>query len=320
MKKKNKIAALVLSVCMLGTLSACGSESREQALIYRNQGIDCMETEDYEGALEAFQKALDQSIGKVTDLELDINYYKAETLYRSGDEEGALKTLQAVLDYKEEARAYYLCGVISFAKGDTSTALTDMGKAAELAGKDYELLIGIYQTMESQGYGRDAEKYLNQAIDIKGDKPKDQMQKGRAYFLLGERDKAIEMLQRVVNMEHPEANFYLFQMYQDIRQTEKAREYYDAYLASGLASSAELCTMGRSFMEKGQYELAITTFNQALSMEGIENEQLMRKYEVICYEKLGNFAKAKECAKAYKEDFPEDDSLDKEIIFLETRA
>ena len=71
-------------------LSGCGQKTNTtDQEAYRQYGINCIESGDYPSAVDAFQKALDQSHGKVTAAEIDICYYKAEAQFLSGDNEGA---------------------------------------------------------------------------------------------------------------------------------------------------------------------------------------------------------------------------------------
>ncbi len=83
-------------------LSGCGQKTNTtDQEAYRQYGINCIESGDYPSAVDAFQKALDQSHGKVTAAEIDICYYKAEAQFLSGDYEGAQTTYQALIDYKD---------------------------------------------------------------------------------------------------------------------------------------------------------------------------------------------------------------------------
>ena len=67
------------AACML---SGCGQKTNTtDQEAYRQYGINCIESGDYQSAVDAFQKALDQSHGKVTAAEIDICYYKAEAQF-----------------------------------------------------------------------------------------------------------------------------------------------------------------------------------------------------------------------------------------------
>ena len=77
---KNKFMALTLTVVLTaGMLTGCGSgDKAKDKDAYRQYGINCIENGSYDDAVDAFQKALDQSVGSVGAEELDICYYKAD--------------------------------------------------------------------------------------------------------------------------------------------------------------------------------------------------------------------------------------------------
>ena len=82
------------------------AEGHKSCLLYTSSG-------DYEGALAAFDGALACCTGKITDLEIDICYYKAAAQYAAQDTEGALETYNAMIDYDgKNANAYYLRGCL----------------------------------------------------------------------------------------------------------------------------------------------------------------------------------------------------------------
>ena len=64
---KNKFMALTLTVALTaGMLSGCGSSDKAKDRdAYRQYGINCIENGSYDDAVDAFQKALDQSVGSV---------------------------------------------------------------------------------------------------------------------------------------------------------------------------------------------------------------------------------------------------------------
>lgn len=76
----------VVTVFLTGLLAAsmllggCTSKSEKKALEYKELGIKQLQQEDYDGAVDSFQKALDQSLGRLRQM----NWMSAITkLWRS---------------------------------------------------------------------------------------------------------------------------------------------------------------------------------------------------------------------------------------------
>ena len=69
---RKKLALACVSVMIVAMLTGCGKTTDSEQEAYRQYGINCLENGDYEEAVEAFQKALDQSVGGVGNMEIDI--------------------------------------------------------------------------------------------------------------------------------------------------------------------------------------------------------------------------------------------------------
>ena len=104
----------VVTVFLTGLLAAsmllggCTSKSEKKALEYKELGIKQLQQEDYDGAVDSFQKALDQSLGRITANELDVCYYKALAQYKSGDAKAALESYSALIDYDERTGKFII--------------------------------------------------------------------------------------------------------------------------------------------------------------------------------------------------------------------
>ena len=62
--------------------------------------------------------------------------------------------------------------------------------------KNYEIYIGIYESLSRHEKKDEGQKYLSAAMEIKGDKPEDELYKGRISYLLGENKDAISYLEK----------------------------------------------------------------------------------------------------------------------------
>ena len=76
--KKVKYIVLIMAFTMFFCTGCDAQEREEKQRELRISGITCMENGKYEEALEEFQSALELSMGKVGEEEIDICFYKAE--------------------------------------------------------------------------------------------------------------------------------------------------------------------------------------------------------------------------------------------------
>lgn len=311
---------LVLSLGM-SVMSGCqNKEALEKEKKYREAGITKLEEGDYEGAVKSFQKALDQSLAVVGDLEIDICYYKAAAQYKSGDTKGAKETYQALMDYdKKNGDPYYLRGCIYLKEGDTGKAKKDFEKALELKKNDYELYVSIYENLMGIGETQEAESILEEALKLNGEDAADYRERGHIYLLKGDYENARKELDKAINKEDMKALLYMAQVYDAQGNSAQAQALYESYSARNGSDSEALRTLGEMQMEQGNYQQALEFFQKALAAENVTNEQAIRKNEIIAYEQLKDFASAKEKMAAYLETYPEDAQAQREFVFLQTR-
>ncbi len=87
-KQGRKIYLLGVMAALSIFASGCFGGSKEK-YTFRDNGIDLLESGDYEGAIQAFDQALEASDGMVGNFELDILKYRAEAECGTGDYEAA---------------------------------------------------------------------------------------------------------------------------------------------------------------------------------------------------------------------------------------
>ena len=250
---------------------------------------------------------------------MDICFYKAKAQYLGGDEKAALETYDSIIKYNKDARAYYLRGDLYLDMGEEKKGLSDFKEAIHRDGKNYEIYIGIYQSLSRHDRKEEGQKYLSQALEIKGDKPADELYKGRICYLLGEYKDAVTYLTKAKENKLEIAAYYLGCAYEADGNDKKAKACIKEYLDSGIATSYELYDLGMSEMEDGDYKEALTYFEKGLSMEQVPNKQNLMKSSISAYEYSGDFDSAKEMMKEYLKLYPSDEEAQHESTFLETR-
>lgn len=316
---KKAVTFTLAAVMAVSLCTGCNNERKEDQKALRLEGITLLENGKYEDALGKFQEALDLSLGKVTDVEMDICFYKAETQYKIGDKEGALATYGSIIDYNESAQAYFLRGNLYYYLGDEENALKDYTAALEQEKENYELYIGVYESLSAHGKEKEAQDCLNKALEIKGNSAYDKMQKGRINFLLGEYQTALSLLEEAVEGKEKQALYYIAGIYAAMGDEASAESNMNAYMESGVADAYSLFEIANDELGKGNCEMAIECLKSALKLENVPNKQLLTKTLVIAYEQNLDFEAALEIMTQYVEDYPEDEEAKRELTFLETR-
>lgn len=309
----------LLTLLVLGVAAGCSSKRQEQQETLRAQGIAYMEKAEYEKALDAFQKALDESLGEIKTMELDICFYKAQTQYMLGDIDGAMATYTAIIEYNQSSKAYYLRGNLHYAKEEEQLALQDYKEAIRYDGKnEYELYIGIYEALKAHD-NPEQTTYLELAKEIKGDTAYDKMQKGRVNFLLGIYGEAVMLLQEAAAAGEPEANYHLTELYLATDKNEEALNTLNAYISGGSADAYRLYRIAAAQMEKENYAVSVSCLEAALKLENVPNRQSVMRTLAIAYERENDFASARTVLETYVTLYPDDEEAQRELTFLETR-
>jgi tetratricopeptide (TPR) repeat protein len=313
-----KLAAGML-VLLLG-VTGCGASTAEQISTYKEAGIEAMSAENYKEAVEQFDAALQLSGGQVTEEMVDICFYKAAAQFNLGNITDAIDIYTAIMEYDEEnSEAAFLRGSVYLEQGELDKALADYHTALERSKDDSDMYLLIGENLEASGYEQEARAILEQGLDAIGDDSNGLVGCGRIYLALGETDKAIDLLEQAAEKNLSEAKMYLAQAYEQAGDSEKASELLTEYAQEDNPSSEVLAMLGNMAIKNGDYEEALTFFQQGLESKKITNEQELRKGEIAALEYTGNFTDAKEKMQEYLQLYPKDADALREQVFLETR-
>lgn len=279
--KKIKILTflLVICVCLPGCSSKDDSREKQQAL--KQEGMQLQLSGDYAGAIEKYEKALKLADMKVGAPEIDLAYYKASAQYQSGDLSGAIDTYTSIIDLKDTGEARLGRGIL-YVKA----------KEAEKAGED-----------------------LTKALK----KNDSSMMKGMVHQVAGDTDKAKEYFEKAKQEGDPDAVFFLANLYEKAGDYNYAMILLEEYISGGKAGAEGYLSVARHYFDNGAYEDALAAVQSgiALGNSGVFKELLQK--EIICYERLGDFAGAKAKAEAYLETYPDEEAMAKEYEFLRSR-
>ncbi len=317
-KKKKMLSGTALFCVSAVLLAGCstGQERMEKKAAYRTIGINAMEAEDYEGAMEAFNSALEQA-SEIGENEIDICYYKAAAQFASGDFEGAIETYSALLESDgKNSDAYFLRGCVYLKRGDDTKAREDYAAAVKYAETD-EIYLPIYYSLSGAGYEAEGKAYLDEALEKRvGRNAKNHTVKGRIYLIRGEYQEAVKRLKEAVEKGDVDANLYLAQAYEALGDAGQSEACIAAYVEEYPQSSVAFNQLGRKEMEAGNYQEAAAYFQEGLEQQEVTNEQQLRSNLIAAYEYSGDFEGAWELMEAYASDYPGDEAAMREILFL----
>ncbi len=319
--KINEGMQLVETLDYQGALSAfdeaegLGEDSR---LLARGRGIASMGLTEYDQAVEYFTQALELSDGWIQNVDYDMNYYLAAAYTKNGQPAEAKKVYDAILGLKpEEKDAYFLRGSVELELGDYESAKVDFDRVISMDPKNYDRLIDIYEVLAEHGYREAGQEYLQNVLDTA--KQLDAYDSGRIYYYLGEYQKAYLALEEAKDKGGADSYLYLGRSYEATGDYNYASNVYNNYL-SKQGSNAEIYNqLGLCEMAKKEYQKALDAFQAGKQIEGNELMQTLSFNEIVAYEYLEEYQKAAVLLKTYLQNYPDDQTAIREQVFLSTR-
>ena len=316
---KKKLLILALAIAATAGFAGC-SRYNQKEIELRDQGIAAMDEGRYEDAIALFDEALGCSIGKVTDLELDVDYFKAAAQFKNGQFEDAATTYSYLIKYDEKNyKPYFLRGSIYASEGEIGQAIKDYDAAVAIDEKNYLLYIEIYENLNALGYTNQGLAYLNNALEVTDKSPEAKYFKGRIYYMLGQTAEAEKLLKEAIEKDVIDAKLYLAKIYQDTGDYVSAQDLLEEYAESDQVTSDALGTLGDIELSSGNYDNALGYYDAGLSLDSIGNMPQLMKGKAAALEKLYRFDEAKEVITQYLESYPNDEEAAKELVFLQTR-
>lgn len=323
--RKLNIVMIFITVCLSGVflLTGCGNTQSvvEKQQMLRDKAMKAMSDGKYAEAVEVFDQTLKGSDGKIGELEMDVCYQKAFCQMKTGLEKEALETLSALLKYNEkDSKAYYLKGSIYMAANEKEKGIRNFDQAIEYDAAKYSLYISIYEQLMCAGLEENAKDYLKKATTIEGDSSEDYRERGRIYLLLKNYEEAKKQLDKALNEKDEDAKLYMAKLLEETGNTQQAYTVYESYAQNNKKDGNAQYKLGLILMETKDYKGALEYFQKALKSGSIEEETVIQKNQMICYEKMQDYKSALQIAKSYVAKYPEDLEMKKEFLFLSTRV
>lgn len=288
----------------------------------RGKGIAYYLNGKYKKAVNCFEKALDNP-SKI-EYNIDIMSYKGSAKEKLGEYEEALSIYNDILSKDKDNTAILQSRAnIQYLLQNYEESLKDYDTLLEKNKKDISLYLGKYQVLMAQGKDADGETLLNEALNIaSSDTPEQKFQKAKIYYFLGDYDTAMTELTSAGEAGYTESYQYLGNIYLEKNDITNAIYYFELYLekTNNKNISQVYNQIAYCYIKEENYEEALSYINKGLKNATAENEQELRKNEIIAYEKMGDVELALEKMESYITDYPDDQEAARDYIFLQTRT
>jgi tetratricopeptide (TPR) repeat protein len=286
----------------------------------RGKGIAYYEMQQYEDAVEQFELAL--KINVLSELDMDILYYKADSLRMTGDYEESTKAYTKILKLDKKSSLAYSARACSYkCMGEDAKSLADFESAIALEPKNYDYYFGKYYLLSENGDEAGAAKVLEDAESIAVVTTEDEYNLAKIHFYQENYDLAASELSEGYAAGFKEAYYYLGEIYRLKKDYEKAAYYYEIFIESKEVKDSNVFNqIAVSKMKLGDYETALEYLEKGLAYQKSGTLRILKKNEIVAYENLGRYEEAKEKLVEYLESFPEDEDAEREAKFIETRV
>ena len=185
---------------------------------------------------------------------------------------------------------------------------------------DAELYGHISENLQNAGRTQEAQKYLEQGLKLKPSSASDYENIGKLYVIKGDTENAVKMLTQAADKGADRAYLALGKLYNSEKKTEDAKAAFQKYMEKHPKDADALEQLASIAADAGDYADAATYYKDAMEAASGDQVKELQKALVAVYEKNGDFASALEEAKDYVADYPEDETMQKEYEFLQTRV
>ena len=205
-------------------------------------------------------------------------------------------------------------------QGSVTAAQDDFNHAVEMAPKDVDMIINIFEALQKNGYRENGLEYLDNSL-AKYENSMSALNRGRIYYYKEEYQTAAIALEEARNADNDssEASLYLGMTYEAVGENNYASNVYESYLARNPKDALVHNQLAVCKMKLGDYQGALASIQEGMQVGNMSVMQNLAFNEIIIYEYLGEFQKAEALMSAYLEAYPSDEAAVREQIFLNTR-
>ncbi|MBO5565553.1 MAG: tetratricopeptide repeat protein [Lachnospiraceae bacterium] len=298
-------------------LIASGGQLEEA---YRGLGVARMGLGEYEEAKEALLQSLANGGILPKESSYDTNYYLAACCYKLGEVDEAIAIYDAILNLRDkDIDAYELRGTAKLQKKDEAGARADFDKAFSLASGSFDRILSYYEILSEYGMEELGRGYLEKTL-ADNDKALTDYEKGRLYYYLGDYAQSKTFLEqaRAANGDYRTCSA-LGQTYEALGDYNYAISVYETYLDTDKSHVEIYNRLGLCHMKMENYADALRAFEQGKATGGTEAMQDISYNEIVAHEYLGEWKQAALLMETYLQNYPNDETAQREYVFLKTR-
>ncbi len=301
------------------SLQKAEENEEDMLMLSRARGIASYYLMDYESSVNYLIESLSHTGTYTKYIDYDINYYLGQAYEKLDSYEKAIDTYTAIIDLKpKEVMAYYYRGTNYLRIGEHDKAIEDYEEALRLDSNNYNLRIEIAGRLSENYYEEEGTKYLQNFL-VENEKKLSSFEKGRIYYYMNDLDNAKVYLEDARDDDDQSTVLFLGKAYEKLGDYNYAASVYDNFLRRHPESAVIFNQLGLCRMAAGDYSAALTAFTSAKNIENNGIEQVLCFNEIVTYEKMGDFSRAKSLMNTYLSSYPDDEDAKKENLFLSTR-
>lgn len=287
---------------------------------WRAIGISFYEEGNYAEAKVYFEKALAEEL--LPELNADIRMYLADTLECGGDYDAAIAVYDELLkEQKDYAAGYRARAYMRYVQGEYEASLADYDSAIALTPNNFDLYFGKYNVLEKLGRSAERKELLRVLTHIESPTPEDAYFIAKAQYFSGAYDEALVGLAAAAKSGYEDAYYYIGEIYHQRSDYGEAVHYFKLYIAgSGARDAAAYNQMAICLMKQEKYGDALETVRSGQKLsDALQGRQLLFN-EVVILERTGEYNAAYERAVEYRNRYPEDTKIKRELEFLASRV
>lgn len=315
---KYEKAEKIFSDAMEKLKDSASKEEKKQ--FYYGDAVALSGQGKYDEAEGYCDKAL--KIDLLSDMDSDINYTKTVCLEKQGKFEEAEEICEKLVkDNKKDWQAYYELAAIQKQLGKQEEAAETYLTLVEEEEGDGSAHFALYQIYLSMGETEKAEDILNQVLKWDTKKAANALAVGRAYYYKNDFDSAREFMQMAYDGNCIEGLYYLGVVALEEKNYTEAEKQFLNYIKENKEElNVEVYNqLAVTMMEQKAYKKAQGYLTKGMEFGMTEADQSLRRNQVILYEKQKKYEEALAEAQEYRNRYPEDASMKKELEFIQTR-